>query len=228
VDIRYYLQALAAAGLFIFMVLVVWVASGGAATEAEIRNAVGTRTAIAETAQGLLKPFSTPTAFTATPSPTPGFTPTGDTPLPTVAASLPAFPTRTAIAPIPTMTVPVTPLVPETGADEVQDPAEFARWYFTRVWRERDYANLWNNYLTTSYKANVGSGIFEDYVGWWDSVERVDVDSVDVIENNGTDAWVRVILTFHMKDGRVVPNQINDYDFWYDASRRTWMFDYGT
>lgn len=126
------------------------------------------------------------------------------------------------------MTVPVTPLVPETGADEVQDPAEFARWYFTRVWRERDYANLWNNYLTTSYKANVGSGIFEDYVGWWDSVERVDVDSVDVIENNGTDAWVRVILTFHMKDGRVVPNQINDYDFWYDASRRTWMFDYGT
>jgi hypothetical protein len=71
----------------------------------------------------------------------------------------------------------------------------------------------------------VGSGLFEDYLGWWNSVDRVDVNAVDVIENNGTDAWVRVNLTFHMKDGRVVRDQIYDYDFLYDANRGTWMFD---
>jgi hypothetical protein len=96
------------------------------------------------------------------------------------------------------------------------------------VWKERDYQNLWDNYLTVSFKANVGSGLFEDYVGWWNSVERVDVNSVDVIENNSRDAWVRVNLTFHMKDGRVVRDQIYDYDFLYDASRSTWMFDSGS
>jgi len=108
----------------------------------------------------------------------------------------------------------------------VQDPAGFARWYFTRVWNERDYQNLWDNYLTASYKANVGSGLFEDYVVWWDSVGRVDVNSVDVLENNGVDASARVNLTFHMKDGRVVQNQVYTYDFLNDPSRNTWMFDY--
>jgi hypothetical protein len=118
------------------------------------------------------------------------------------------------------------PLLAPVGTQGViQDPAEFARWYFTRVWNERDYQNLWDNYLTSSYKANAGSGLFEDYAGWWNSVERVDVNSVDVLQNNRRDAWIRVNLTFHMKDGRVVQNQVYDYDLLNDPVRGTWMFD---
>ena len=71
----------------------------------------------------------------------------------------------------------------------------------------------------------MGSGLFEDYGVWWDSVARVDVNSVDVLQNNGTNALVRVNVTFHMKDGRVVQNQVYDYNFLYDPSRGTWMFD---
>ena len=71
----------------------------------------------------------------------------------------------------------------------------------------------------------MGSGLFEDYAGWWDSVERLDVNSIDVLQNNGRDAWVRVHLTFHMKDGRVVQNQVYDYDLLNDPGRGTWMFD---
>ena len=59
-------------------------------------------------------------------------------------------------------------------------------------------------------------------------MERVDVNSVDVLQNNGTDAWVRVHLTFHMKDGRVVENQVYDYNLRYDPGRGTWTFDAGT
>ncbi len=117
------------------------------------------------------------------------------------------------------------PLAPVTGTD-VRDPTGFIRWYFGRVWKERDYQNLWNNYLTPSFKAHVGSGLFDDYVGWWNSVERVDVNSVDVLQNNGTNAQVHVNVTIHMKDGHVVPNQIFDYQLLYDANRKTWMFDY--
>jgi hypothetical protein len=102
------------------------------------------------------------------------------------------------------------------------------RWYLTAVWAERNYEELWNNYLTPSFKANVGSGSFEDYQLWWSSVERVDIHSVEVVQNDGTHAWVRVNLTFTMRDGRVVANQQYDYDLLFDAARQVWMFDYRT
>ena len=79
--------------------------------------------------------------------------------------------------------------------------------------------------MTPSFKTNVGSGLFEDYEWWWNTVERVDINSVDVLQNNGTDALVRVHLTFHMKDGRLVENQIYNYDLLYGPSRSTWLFD---
>jgi hypothetical protein len=186
--------------------------------------------------------------FAAVPSPTnTSLLPQPNTPISPIAASVTPLPTQTAVAEIPIFTAtdstrrentkapplprqPATPtvilIIPQsTTPAVVQDPAGFARWYFTRVWNERDYQNLWDNYLTASYKANVGSGIFEDYVWWWNSVQRVDINSVDVLENNGSDARVRVKLTFHMTDGRMVENQVYEYDFLYDPSRGTWMFD---
>lgn len=99
-------------------------------------------------------------------------------------------------------------------------------WYFGEVWRDRDYRDLWDNYLTSSFKSRSGSGSFEEYAAWWNSVERVNVNSVEVIQNDGTRAWVRVNVTFFMKDGRVVDNQEYDYDLVYDPGRGTWMFDY--
>ena len=157
------------------------------------------------------------------------------TPLSPVASAFTPFPTQTAAAQVPVFTATLSGGQPNTKAPPIlqgspapagtQSPDAFARWYFTRVWNERDYQNLWDNYLTASFKANVGSGLFADYVFWWDSVERVEIHSVDVLENNGTDAWVRVDLTFHMQDGRVVQNQIYEYDFLFDPSRGTWMFD---
>ncbi len=232
-----------------------WYASGGPASETAARGANGTRTSIAMTMSYLMQPRTkTPApASTSTlaslPSPTnTSLLPQPNTPISPIAPELTAIPTQTT-APIPifTFTAPprqgntkaprlpfqsatpivifATPTVIAGTPSLIQDPADFARWYFTRVWNERDYQNLWENYLTASYKANVGSGLFEDYVWWWDSVQRVDINAVDVLQNNGSDAWVRVNLTFHMQDGRVVRNQVYDYDFLYDPSRGTWMFD---
>jgi hypothetical protein len=255
VDNRFYLQALGVTGLFISLMILIWIASGGqAASEAEIRNANSTRTSIAMTGSYLLQPRTrtpppfTPTSLaqtsvpgvTSTPRSLPSPTNTSllaqlNTPISPVAPAFTPLPTQTAVAQVPVLTITVSPghqntkappLFPQAGtATGIQDPAGFARWYFTRVWNERDYQNLWDTFLTPSYKANVGSGLFEDYEGWWNSVERVDINSVDVLANNSSDAWVRVNLTFHMKDGRVVQNQVYDYDFLYDSSRATWMFD---
>jgi hypothetical protein len=121
--------------------------------------------------------------------------------------------------------MPVAPTVAAQTPIVMQDPAGFVRWYFARVSNERDYQNLWDNYLTPSYKTNVGSGLFTDYEWWWNSVARVDVNSVDVLRNNGSQARVRVNLSFYMQDGRVLPNEVYEYDLLYDSNRATWMFD---
>lgn len=132
--------------------------------------------------------------------------------------------TATPPAPFQPSTTPLAgTLLPAAG---VQDPEGFIRWYFETVWRQRNYQELWDNYLTPVYKANVGSGDFADYVAWWNSVERVEIQSVSVLENTGTQASIRVYAAFYMRDGRVVSSQPYDYDLLYDATRGTWMFDY--
>lgn len=133
----------------------------------------------------------------------------------------PASPTAIFVAPA-AATTSAAPIVPQPGA---QTPEDFIRWYFNAVWQTRNYEDLWGNYLTANFKAKVGSGIFEDYAGWWNSVDRVDVNSVNVIQNDGTRAWVRVNINFHMKDGRDVNNQEYEYSLLYDPGRNTWMFD---
>jgi hypothetical protein len=158
-------------------------------------------------------------------------TPTFITMTPTIQFSLSTgIPTRIGVTRSPFTPTAATAfqLVTSTPAPPsgLQDPEGFVRWYFDTVWRQRNYQDLWSQYLTERYRANVGSGDFADYVGWWDSVERVDVQSVNVLQNDGVHAVVRVYAVFSMRDGRVVPSQAYDYDLFYDATRGTWMFDY--
>ena len=133
-------------------------------------------------------------------------------------------PAETATARPPQSRVPATHL-PRTA---LNTPEGFLRWYFSAVWNERNYQDLWDNYLTPSFKARPNAGGFEGYVAWWSSVQRVDVNSVTVLDNDGSHAWVRVNVTFTMLDGRVISNQEYDYDLFYNSPRQTWMFDYRT
>jgi hypothetical protein len=170
---------------------------------------------------GIGTPRATLTPVRVFPTPTNTFIPPAIST--TVPTQIALSPTSTAAVRLPfTATSPVITQVPGSG---LQDPATFIRWYFTTVWKDRNYQDLWDHYLTPHFKSKVGSGVYQDYVNWWDSVKRVDVNSVDVLANDGTHATVRVNLTFSMKDGRVVPNQEYAYDLLYDSSRGTWMFD---
>ena len=168
-----------------------------------------------------------PTATEILPTAPPTFQPSVSTPTPISTRLGPIRSPFTATAPAPLQPLgtpsAATTLSPAAG---LQDPEEFIRWYFETVWKQRNYQDLWDNYLTPSYKANVGSGDFADYVGWWNSVERVEIQSVSVLQSNGNQATIRVYASFYMRDGRVVSSQPYDYDLLYDASRGTWMFDY--
>ena len=165
-----------------------------------------------------------PTQIQPTVSPTFQSSLSTSTPLPTQAGPVRSPFTATAPAPSQPLGTPSAAALPPAAG--LQDPEGFIRWYFETVWRQRNYQELWDNYLTPSYRANVGSGNFADYVGWWDSVERVEIQSVSVLQHNAGQATVRVYASFTMRDGRIVPSQPYDYDLFYDASRGTWMFDY--
>jgi hypothetical protein len=184
---------------------------------------------LSQTGAGTARPtLAAPTATvpigTATGTRIPRVTPVR-TAIPTsTTVILPPAGTSTSAAPLQPTVAPVLPT--QAAATSLADPAGFIRWYFNAVWAQRTYQELWNNYLTPSFRTNVGSGSFEDYEIWWNSVERVDLHSVEVMQNDGSHAWVRVNVTFTMRDGRIVANQQYDYDLLFDAARQTWMFDY--
>ena len=173
----------------------------------------------------LAAPTSTIPVETATSTRLPRLTPVNTAiPSPTTVIVPPAAATPTFAAPLQPTMAPILPT--QSSSNSLADPAGFMRWYFNAVWAQRNYQDLWNNYLTPSFRTNVGTGSFEDYEQWWNSVARVDIHSVEVLQNDGTHAWVRVNVTFTMQDGRVVANQQYDYDLLFDAARQTWMFDY--
>ncbi len=203
---------------------------------------------ITPTAPAATEASSPPPTLAVTTAAPPPVAATTAPPPATVTLPPPVVPTNTAPLPLPTQTVPpviTTTVLPPVGTATARPPQSrvpathlprtalntpegFLRWYFSAVWNERNYQDLWDNYLTSSFKARPNAGGLEGYEAWWSSVQRVDVNSVTVLNNDGSHAWVRVNVTFTMMDGRVISNQEYDYDLFYDAARQTWMFDYRT
>jgi serine/threonine protein kinase len=126
---------------------------------------------------------------------------------------------------LPTETPSQTP-IPPTATSSLSDPREFAYWYFNALWTERDYQFLWDNCQTQAFHEHASGGSFSDYKKWWSSVRQVDVISVEVIQNDGYYAWIRVTVVFHMFDGRTLSSAIYDYDLTYNSQSGLWMFDY--
>ncbi len=120
---------------------------------------------------------------------------------------------------------PVATNSPRTPEPHFTDPADFTLWYFTAVWKDRDYEYLWS-LSTPSFQHRDPTESYESYVTWWSSVDRVDVHSVKVLENDGHFAGIRVVVTFYLHDGQTLENRKYDYDLIYDSEHAIWLFDY--
>lgn len=129
-------------------------------------------------------------------------------------------PTLPPPSPVPTFTA-----VP-TQQPALNDPAQFARWYFNELWTTRDYPTIWNTYLTPSFQSNASPGGYNEFVSWWSSVSKIDVLSVQVLQNDGHYASIRVQITFYLGNGSVLSNRTYDYNLTYNSQSGTWMFDY--
>ncbi len=131
-------------------------------------------------------------------------------------------------AALPTSTQYIPPTaIPPTATSSLADPANFARWYFNAVWTDRNYEYLWNNCQTPSFQnhSTEGKG-YSDYVNWWSSVQQADLQSVETLQNNGSYASIRVVISFHLNSGRLIGPYTYSYDLTWNSTTGIWMFDY--
>ncbi len=105
-------------------------------------------------------------------------------------------------------------------------PEEFVFWYFNALWQQRNYEDLWNNFLTASFQNHSSSNNFNEYVKWWKTVNRIDINGIEIVQKKGISAWIRVNVNFYLNDGRVLNNREYDYSLVFDTAKRIWMFDY--
>lgn len=106
------------------------------------------------------------------------------------------------------------------------NPEEFIFWYFNAIWQQRNYKDLWNNFLTIGFQNHSSTGNFDDYVHWWDTVSHIDINKIEILRLKETNAWVRINVNFYLTDERVLNNRKYDYNLVFDTTKSIWMFDY--
>lgn len=105
-------------------------------------------------------------------------------------------------------------------------PEEFVFWYFNAIWQKRNYEDLWNNFLTTSFQSHSSNDDFNEYAKWWKTVSRIDINGVEIVQKKETSAWARINVNFYLNDGRVLNGREYDYSLVFDSAKEIWMFDY--
>jgi hypothetical protein len=125
----------------------------------------------------------------------------------------------------PTATEAIIPTSSNPAEEHLADPGEFARWYFTALWQDRNYDYLWT-LSTSSFQSAASPGGYNEFTSWWGSVDKVDIGSLSVTQNDGHYASIHVVVTFHLRNGSVLQDRSYDYDLLFDTNRQTWMFDY--
>lgn len=169
-----------------------------------------------------------PPTITPTP-PLPTSTPT-EQPTETATASGTPSPTETLTStatPVPTDTPTITSVPTDTSTGAAADQAVSD--YYSAI-NERQYNVTWSR-LSPHFKSifncctQDGAYDFDAYVEFWDSVERVDVGDVRVLEQSDSTATVYAQLSYLYKRG----NRVNDprpyIQLVFDAATGTWLFD---
>ena len=94
---------------------------------------------------------------------------------------------------------------------QVKTPDRFIRDYYDAI-NQREY-ELAFSLLSTSFKDKYhccgtdGSYNYNDYVDWWNSVNKVELLKVEIREQSSSRATVYALLRFYYRDGRVVDDQ---------------------
>lgn len=128
-----------------------------------------------------------------------------------------------AATPVPTGTalVPTDTMVP-VPSNSVE---EFIRAYFQAI-NSRNYEYTWS-LLSDAFKTNSNSpqhGGYQGYVDFWNTVDRVEIVEIRILEQGSQSAEAFVVANYHYQNGATTTGEQTFY-FIYDFTRNTWLFD---
>ena len=120
--------------------------------------------------------------------------------------------------------VPTTPTPDPMYVPPNMRPEEFISFYYDAI-NKRNYVLTWS-LLTPGFISLTNppsQGGYQGYVDWWNTVEHVDVTSVDIIEQSKNTATVGVRATYHYSNG-ITTQSHQRFDLSFDSTRDTWLF----
>ena len=129
--------------------------------------------------------------------------------------------TATPIPTSPPLLVPTNTIV-LTPSNSVE---QFIRTYFQEI-NSRNYENTWS-LLSDAFKASRNSpqnGGYQGYVDFWNTMDRVEILEVNMLEQSSQSAEVFVVANYHYRNGVATTGEQNFYLI-YDFTRNTWLFD---
>ena len=188
-------------------VLVIALTACGASSVPPVEQMVATSVAATLAAMPTSIPFVIPATQ---PPPTAG-------PPPTEAA-----PTATTMILLPTLTLGTAPTAGSgTGYGHSQTPSQFIYYYYGLV-NSHSYELAWS-FLSSGFKARNNPGGYEEFVTYYNALERVVVNSVTTTSITSTNATVTVSASFIYKSG-VTGSASIPFNLYYDSARRVWIF----
>jgi hypothetical protein len=119
----------------------------------------------------------------------------------------------------PETSITSTANVIETPNNNQQSPEQFIRDYFSVI-NNRQYSIGWDM-LSPEFKTKRNQN-YNDYVGWWETVEKIEINQVNVLKNDNKYAQIEVVMKFFMKTGKIFPQTI-PYELVWDTNSSKWM-----
>jgi hypothetical protein len=153
-------------------------------------------------------------------------------PVPTLAPTdillaLPIVGTSTDTPLVPTNTIQATQTeqILAITPTQLASLEQFIRAYYQAI-NDRNYEFTWS-LLSDKFKASAhGSekGGYQGYVDFWNTLDRVEVLEINILEQSNQSAKVFVAANYHHKNGVTATSERNLH-FIYDLIRNTWLFD---
>lgn len=108
-----------------------------------------------------------------------------------------------------------------TGS-QTADPEVFLRDYFYNIVHRRNYQYLWT-LATENFQEKNSNGSYQDFVDFWNSVDELDLESIDFYENSEYSVRCNVKMTMYINGSSYYLDL--KYHLIFDTSRDTWLFE---
>ena len=106
------------------------------------------------------------------------------------------------------------------------DPVEFINEYFSLI-NERRYDDAWarlSNRFVENFANRTGGGGYNDYVEYWNTVNKVEIAFIEIQSQSDTQAIVYAEILFNYKAGNTEIGHIK-YKLVKDTTGKSWLFD---